>query len=194
MLTSIGQLVDQEALLEKGIDGYLVKPVRHTRLINTLATAWSRRRALGNEATEAATPPATPVAALNDLPRFTGRVLVVEDNLVNQKVAVALLSRLGLSVDVANHGGEAIERMQSSTYDMVLMDCQMPIMNGYDATIEIRKADAGARAVPIIAMTADVIDGSRERALDAGMNDFIAKPVDVHELSRALKTWLPKAA
>jgi CheY-like chemotaxis protein len=113
---------------------------------------------------------------------------------VNQKVAVALLSRFGLSVDVANHGGEAIERIKSSTYDMVLMDCQMPIMNGYDATIEIRKADAGARNVPIIAMTADVIDGSRERALDAGMNDFIAKPVDVHELSRALQTWLPKAA
>ena len=194
MLTSIGQLVDQEALLEKGIDGYLVKPVRHTRLISTLATAWSRRRALGNEATEVVAPPATPVAVLDNLPHFTGRVLVVEDNLVNQKVAVALLSRLGLSVDVANHGGEAIERIQSSTYDMVLMDCQMPIMNGYDATIEIRKADAGARAVPIIAMTADVIDGSRERALDAGMNDFIAKPVDVHELSRALKTWLPKAA
>jgi CheY-like chemotaxis protein len=70
----------------------------------------------------------------------------------------------------------------------------MPVLNGYDATIEIRKSDADGKRVPIIAMTADVIDGSKQRALDSGMDDFITKPVDVHELSRALRTWLPNAA
>ncbi len=192
MLTSIGQPVDQDTLPQQGIDACLVKPVRHVRLINTLATAWARRR--GSACEEAPAPAVTSPGALNELAHFAGHVLVVEDNLVNQKVAVALLSRLGLRVDVANHGREAVEQMKWCAYDLVLMDCQMPVMNGYDATIEIRKTDGGQKRVPIIAMTADVIDGSRERALDAGMDDFIAKPVDVHELSRALRTWLPKAA
>jgi PAS domain S-box-containing protein len=191
MLTSIGQLVDQDALRQKGIDACLAKPIRHARLISTLAAGWSRRRTSGADVAAA---PSAAVAVPNELPRFSGHVLVVEDNLVNQKVAVALLSRLGLRADVANHGREALERLKSDAYDLVLMDCQMPIMNGYDATVEIRKSDAGDRRMPIIAMTADVIDGSKERARDAGMDDFIAKPVDVHELSRALKTWLPKAA
>jgi two-component system sensor histidine kinase/response regulator len=193
-LTSIGQLLDQESLAQQGIDDCLVKPIRHARFISTLATAWARRRAMGREGVDTLPSPVAAMPASKELPQFTGHVLVVEDNMVNQKVAVALLSRLGLRVDVANHGVEAIEYMKSRNYDLVLMDCQMPVMNGYDATIEIRKTDAGAKRVPIIAMTADVIDGSRERALDAGMDDFIAKPVDVNELSRALRTWLPKAA
>ena len=135
-----------------------------------------------------------PLNVAVELPQFSAHVLVVEDNLVNQKVAVALLTRLGVRVDVAKDGREAVERMQAHAYDLVLMDCQMPVMNGYDATIEIRKQETAPAHVPIIAMTADVIDGSKERALEAGMNDFVAKPVDAAELSRALRTWLKKAA
>jgi PAS domain S-box-containing protein len=194
MLTSIRRPVDENMLAQKGIDACLVKPIRHARLIGTLADAWTRRRAMGTAGGGAPAPAAKPVSIPKDLPQFSGHVLVVEDNLVNQKVAVALLSRLGVRAEVANHGGEAVERMKSCAYDLVLMDCQMPVLNGYDATIEIRKRDAGEKRVPIIAMTADVIDGSKQRALDAGMDDFIAKPVDVHELSRALRTWLPNAA
>jgi signal transduction histidine kinase/PleD family two-component response regulator len=193
MLTSIRQPVDESTLAQRGIDACLVKPVRHARLISTLADAWMRRRAMstaGSTPTSAAKVASMPSA----LPQFSGQVLVVEDNLVNQRVAVALLSRLGVRAEVANHGREAIERMKSCAYDLVLMDCQMPVLNGYDATIEIRKSDAGGKRVPIIAMTADVIDGSKQRALDSGMDDFITKPVDVHELSRALRTWLPNAA
>jgi CheY-like chemotaxis protein len=129
-----------------------------------------------------------------DLPQFSADVLVVEDNKVNQKVAVALLNRLGVRVDVASNGREAVERVQARPYDLVLMDCQMPIMNGYDATVEIRRREGAAPHIPIIAMTADVIDDSKERALQAGMNDFVAKPVGMQELSRALRTWLKKAA
>ena len=131
---------------------------------------------------------------MHDLPQFSADVLVVEDNKVNQKVAVALLKRLGVRVDVASDGQEAVERVQSRSYDLVLMDCQMPVMNGYDATVEIRRREGTAPRVPIIAMTADVIDDSKERALQAGMNDFVAKPVDMQDLSRALRTWLKKAA
>jgi CheY-like chemotaxis protein len=138
--------------------------------------------------------PLLPAPIPKELPQFSGHVLVVEDNAVNQKVAVALLSRLGVRTDVANHGREAVERMKAFAYDLVLMDCQMPVMNGYDATIEIRKGEASRARVPIVAMTADVIDGSRERAMEAGMDDFVAKPVDVQELTRALRTWLRKAA
>jgi signal transduction histidine kinase/DNA-binding response OmpR family regulator len=196
MLTPIGQLIDQDTLRRKGIDACLVKPIRHARLISTLAAAWAQRRTMGAEGSPA---PAAPLPLLpapipNELPQFSGHVLVVEDNAVNQKVAVALLSRLGVRTDVANHGREAVERMKAFAYDLVLMDCQMPVMNGYDATIEIRKGEASRARVPIVAMTADVIDGSRERAMEAGMDDFVAKPVDVQELTRALRTWLRKAA
>jgi CheY-like chemotaxis protein len=185
--------VDESTLAQKGIDACLVKPIRHARLVSTLADAWTRRQAMGTAGT-APTSAAKVVSVPSALPQFSGQVLVVEDNLVNQKVAVALLSRLGVRAEVANHGREAIERMKSRTYDLVLMDCQMPVLNGYDATIEIRKSDADGKRVPIIAMTADVIDGSKQRALDSGMDDFITKPVDVHALSRALRTWLPNAA
>jgi CheY-like chemotaxis protein len=193
MLTSIGRLVDDEALPGLGIDACLAKPIRHERLITTLATAWARRRSMSSDGSHRAER-LGPALAVNDVPQFNADVLVVEDNMVNQKVAVALLKRLGVRVDVAKDGREAIERVRSRPYDLVLMDCQMPVMNGYDATIEIRRQEGATSLVPIIAMTADVIDDSKERAFQAGMNDFVAKPVDMQELSRALRTWLKKAA
>jgi PAS domain S-box-containing protein len=194
MLTSIGRLVDENALAPMGIDACLAKPVRHERLITTLATAWARRRSMATGGDRVAPRSGPALAMVPDVPQFSADVLVVEDNMVNQKVAVALLKRLGVRVDVAGNGREAVERMESRSYDLVLMDCQMPIMNGYDATVEIRSREGAGSHVPIIAMTADVIDDSKERALRAGMNDFVAKPVDMHELSRALRTWLKKAA
>ena len=194
MLTSIGRLVDDEALPALGIDACLAKPIRHERLITTLATAWARRRSMTSDGDHGAPHLGPALAAINRLPQFSADVLVVEDNVVNQKVAVALLKRLGVRVDVAKDGREAIERVRSRPYDLVLMDCQMPVMNGYDATIEIRRQEGATALVPIIAMTADVIDDSKERAFQAGMNDFVAKPVDMQELSRALRTWLKKAA
>jgi CheY-like chemotaxis protein len=177
-----------------GIDACLAKPVRYERLITTLATAWARRRSVATEGDRLGPRSGPALAVMHDLPQFSADVLVVEDNMVNQKVAVALLKRLGVRADVASDGREAVERVQSRSYDLVLMDCQMPIMNGYDATAEIRRRGGAAAHVPIVAMTADVIDDSKERALQAGMNDFVAKPVDMQELSRALRTWLKKAA
>ena len=121
-------------------------------------------------------------------------MLVVEDNIVNQRVAVALLDKLGVCAEVAAHGLEAITMLESAAYDLVFMDCHMPTMNGYDATMRIREMAGAQGRVPIVAMTADVMDESRQQAARSGMNDFVVKPVDATEFARALRTWLPAAA
>jgi two-component system sensor histidine kinase/response regulator len=194
MLTSVSSPIDEKKLLELGVDAWLVKPIRQERLISTLSTAWSRRGAASPQEEAAPQPSKSPVNTIVGSSRFSARVLVVEDNVVNKKVAVALLGRLGVRVDVAANGEEALAHVQARRYDLILMDCQMPVMNGYDATAEIRRLKTDAARVPIIAMTADVIESSKDRARQAGMDDFVAKPVDIRALSRVLQTWLKRAA
>jgi CheY-like chemotaxis protein len=127
--------------------------------------------------------------------RLAGRVLLVEDNTVNQKVASHVLARMGLEVDVAQHGREAVERLCNARYDAVLMDCQMPEMDGFEATRIIR--DPGSRVlehdVPVIAMTANAFAEDRERCLLAGMDDFLVKPVNRQVLADALAKVLGRA-
>ncbi len=125
-------------------------------------------------------------------PRFSGRILLAEDNLTNQKVARLMLERLGLQVDIVTNGAEAVSAVSAKPYDIVFMDCQMPDMDGYEATRMIRSPASGAlnRAIPIIAMTANVMNNERQRCLDTGMNDFISKPVDILRLRQVLDTWL----
>ena len=118
------------------------------------------------------------------------RILLVEDNAVNQKVAVAMIKKLGGLIDVAVDGREAIAALEKGSYDLVLMDCQMPEMDGFEATRFIRqKGKTGAR-IPIIAMTASAMQADREKCILAGMDDFIAKPVQPEELARVLVKWL----
>jgi len=118
------------------------------------------------------------------------RILLVEDNAVNQKVAVAMIKKLGGLIDVAVDGREAIAALEKGSYDLVLMDCQMPEMDGFEATRVIRqKGETGAR-IPIIAMSASAMQADREKCLLAGMDDFIAKPVLPEELARVLSRWL----
>jgi len=116
------------------------------------------------------------------------RIFVVEDNLVNQKVAVRMLQKDGCRCDVAANGREALDATMNISYDLVLMDCQMPIMDGYAATRQIRLA--GKRQLPIIAMTANAMEGDRQRCLDAGMDDFITKPVKKDILLTRVHAWL----
>jgi CheY-like chemotaxis protein len=126
--------------------------------------------------------------------QLSGRVLVVEDNRVNCRVMEAMLKRLGLSVTVVTDGRQALDGiMQGDPPDVVLMDLHMPVMNGYEATAQIRRWEAGcaSRPVPIIALTADAFEADRQRCLAAGMNDFLTKPVSVESLRSTLRKWLP---
>jgi CheY-like chemotaxis protein len=118
------------------------------------------------------------------------RVLVVEDNPVNQALAVAILAKLGYGAEVAGNGREAVAAVGHAAYGAVLMDCQLPVMDGYQATAEIRRREGTDRHTPIIAMTAAVLAGDRERCLAAGMDDYIAKPVLVSDVQVGLSRWL----
>jgi CheY-like chemotaxis protein len=120
-----------------------------------------------------------------------GRLLLVEDNFVNQRVAVYMLAKLGHQVDVARHGREAIDMLSKSVYDLVLMDCQMPEMDGFEATRVIRDPASTVldHEVPVVAMTANAFPEDRARAIAAGMNDFLAKPVDRSVLADMLEKW-----
>jgi CheY-like chemotaxis protein len=123
------------------------------------------------------------------------RVLVVEDNAVNQLVATGLLESIGCAVDLAHDGVEAVEMLSGEhPYAAVLMDCRMPRMDGYDATRVVRDHEPADRRVPIIAMTASVLAGERERCLEAGMDDFLTKPVDSAELERVVRRWTRSTA
>ena len=194
MLTSVGGRSEVRCLEGASIDACLVKPVRHSQLLNTLSTVWARKL-------EKASPirPGphyrVPAAIRSTLPeRLEGssvRVLVVEDNVVNQRVAVRMLERLGLRADVAANGREALDLLKLLPYDIVFMDCQMPEMNGYQAVAEFRRRETSGRRITIIAMTAEAVGDCRERCMEAGMDDFIAKPVKLEDLVDTLKKWMP---
>ena len=122
------------------------------------------------------------------------RVLVAEDNLVNQKVALMMLKKCGIEADVVATGLEALDALLGVAYDLVLMDCQMPEMDGYEATQRIRERERGQRRLPVVAMTANAMVGDRERCIEAGMDDHIPKPVRIEALQQVLSRWLPMGA
>jgi CheY-like chemotaxis protein len=194
LLTSVSYWSEVRHMQGSGIDACLVKPVRQSQLQNTMATAWARKLQSG---LAKQTNPRQEVTALREklAGKFAGatvRVLVAEDNVVNQKVAVRMLERVGLRPDVAGNGREAVTMCAMLPYDLIFMDCQMPEMDGYAATAEIRKHQGLNGRVAIIAMTAEAMEGSRERCIDAGMDDYIAKPVRLAEMIEALQKWVPE--
>ena len=164
-----------------GVDVEIVKPVRPSQLYDMLQTMLSAR---GPEVG------AEPYALAPHAGGARARVLVVDDNAANQKVALRMVERLGYRGDVAATGAEAVNILGRGHYDAVLMDCQMPEMDGYEASRQIRHNERGGRRVPIIAMTADMVAGERERCLAAGMDDHIAKPVKLHVVAAVLERWL----
>jgi len=172
-----------------GLDGVLVKPVSPSLLFDTTI------RALAGETPppSLAAAPTAPAAAPS-LARLRGaRVLLVEDNDLNQQVAMELLGAAEVEVDLATNGEEAVRRVEAGTYDLVLMDLQMPVMDGVEATRRIRTLP-GRAGLPVLAMTANAMAGDRERSLAVGMNDHITKPIDPDALFEALLRWLPERA
>jgi signal transduction histidine kinase/DNA-binding response OmpR family regulator len=191
MLTSVGMHGREAAFRQSGIAVALTKPVRQPQLLDALATA------LGERAPGRAQPRSqvTMVESAPPLP-LTGarqRVLVAEDNPVNQRVAVRMLERLGLGADIASDGREAVNKLSSQSYAAVLMDCQMPELDGFEATARIRAREGSGRRTPIIAMTASAMRGDRERCLASGMDDYLAKPVTIDNLRTVLRRWLSLA-
>jgi PAS domain S-box-containing protein len=201
MLTSFGRRGQAEAARQAGIAGYLAKPVRRTHLYSCVAGV------LAPEAEPPSRSFVSPPSMAGAPARACGRVLLAEDNAVNQMVAVRMLEKLGYRADVAANGLEVLEALSRIPYAAVLMDCQMPEMDGFEATASIRNAEremrtgevstsfiphpAALRRIPIIAMTANAMQGDRERCLAAGMDDYISKPVKLQDLERALERWIP---
>ena len=159
------------------------------------STFWFELTLAGREPEEqpTASPPVEPDSAAADLINLRYRVLVAEDNVVNQRVAASILRKYGCRMDVAANGREAVDLWEKLPYDLVLMDCQMPEMDGYEATAEIRRRESGGRRTPIVAMTANVMQGDREECLTAGMDDYIAKPVSQQQLRNALLRWAARS-
>jgi signal transduction histidine kinase/CheY-like chemotaxis protein len=185
MITSMGQGGDGKRLMEAGFSGYLLKPVREGRLRAIMC------RILGEKTDQAESPEKTAFTQYT-VSGVHSRILVAEDNATNQLVARKLLEKLGYRVGVVASGIEVLPALRDIPYDLVLMDCEMPEMDGFEATRRIRAGEAGTarRSIPIIAMTARAMQGDREICLDAGMNDYIPKPVEFTALANALDRWL----
>jgi PAS domain S-box-containing protein len=188
LLSSLGQRGDARKMEEIGFAAYLTKPARQSELLGCLSAVLA-----GTGAAQ----PARPIVtrhAIREMRRGAVRILLAEDNITNQMVAVGILKKLGLRADAVANGAEAVKALETIPYDLVLMDVQMPEMDGLEATRQIRNPRSAVRnhRIPIIAMTAHAMQGDKERCLEEGMNDYVTKPVDPHALAEALEKWLPK--
>jgi PAS domain S-box-containing protein len=182
MLTSFGQRGHGTLAKEVGIEAYLSKPIRMQQLQDCLSLV------LAHEVGQARTL-VTRHTLAEHRTRQRMHVLLAEDNAVNQKVAVRMLEKCNCNVDVACNGREAVQAVQRGIYDLILMDCQMPEMDGYEATLAIREQMRERGRVPIVAMTAHAMQGDREKCLDAGMDDYLPKPVKLDALRAMLEKW-----
>jgi CheY-like chemotaxis protein len=180
----------QAAEAEKaGFAGFLVKPVREAQLLALVQTVLGQIHA---DPTSAHKPLVTGRDLADAAAQDRTRVLVAEDNPVNQKVAVLMLQGMGCRVDVVSDGREAVTAIGRARYDVVFMDCQMPNLDGFAATAQIRSMEKPDQRVPIVAMTANAMEGDRENCLAAGMDDYIAKPVRRDALEKTIRRWIPQ--
>lgn len=183
IISSQGQRGDAKKFKAAGFTGYLSKPINQSELYNCLL------QVAGIEADESQL---ITRYTTRELPRFNARVLVVEDNFTNQAVARGMLEKFGLSIDLAGNGKEALHALEIIPYDLVFMDCQMPVLDGYEASRRIRDPQSRVldQGITIVAMTANAMQGDREKCLAAGMDDYIPKPIDPEKLQQALSKWL----
>jgi PAS domain S-box-containing protein len=187
LLTSSGQRGDGRMFSELGFAGYLLKPVTHRDLTDCLTMVLSTQAEGWRMSTQ---PIVTRHALRSQRTREGHHLLLAEDNIVNQKVACRILEKLGYRVDVAADGQAAFEAWQSGRYHLILMDCQMPVMDGYETTRKIRELETAGRHIPIIALTAHAMKGADNECRAAGMDDYLSKPIDREQLQKSLSRWL----
>jgi len=182
LLASRANKLSSAELREAGVVTVLHKPVRQYYLRRALEAVADNPEVI---------PPIREIASIRTS-RVAGakpKVLIAEDNALNRRLALRLMEKLGFQADCVNNGAEAIDAVGRGCYDVVLMDCQMPEVDGLEATRAIREEEGAAKRTPIIAMTANVFHGERERCLAAGMDDYLAKPVDIKVLADTLRRW-----
>jgi signal transduction histidine kinase/ligand-binding sensor domain-containing protein/DNA-binding response OmpR family regulator len=185
LLTSAGRVRGAAEFAELGFAGYVLKPVTHRELRECLSRVLSVDASHWHERTQPI------VIGQRSRNRVSERrILLAEDNLVNQKVARGTLEKLGYKVDIAANGAEAVAAWESGRYHLILMDCQMPIMDGYQAAKEIRAREAGRARIPIVALTADAMTGAQEQCFNAGMDDYLTKPLDRERLAESIERHL----
>ncbi|MEG4422743.1 MULTISPECIES: PAS domain S-box protein [unclassified Microcoleus] len=197
VLTSMTQLAEAKRLVDSGFSGYLTKPVKAHRLFDCLANAIAPMTLIDESQANSTSNRAS---AIDSRELASLKILLVEDTPINQKVGLNQLRVLGCTADVANNGAEALSMVAQKKYDIVLMDCQMPVLDGYEATRELRRreaADAAGKMQPhqktvVIAMTANALKGDREKCLAAGMDDYISKPIAIEKLKSVLENWSAK--
>jgi two-component system, sensor histidine kinase and response regulator len=193
ILTSMGYMHTQDELKSAGVDAYLIKPVKQSRLFDCLVDVLGR--AAAEHAFTKQPKNASPVAPAQAATPSGTRILLAEDNIVNQRVALAQLKGLGFNADAVANGLEVLSALNQVPYDLIFMDCQMPEMDGYEASRIIRQSERGQfvswkAPIRIVAMTANAMTGDREKCLAAGMDDYLSKPVRKAELQSALMKWI----
>ena len=193
MLTSLGNQLDAEDMKAAGIEACVLKPVKQSRLYSRIAEILANHTPLARKVGQTGS---VAMKRLTDAPPVKPeakptRILLAEDNIINQKVAVGLLNNIGYKADVANNGLEVLAALALKPYDLILMDCQMPELDGYETTQRIRATPEYAN-LRIVAMTANAMRGESEKCIDAGMNDYLSKPVRLEALRDMLARWMPE--
>jgi signal transduction histidine kinase/CheY-like chemotaxis protein len=186
LLSSIGIRGDGRKARDSGISGYLTKPVRQSVLFDCLATV-AGADDIGTKETMV-----TQYTVLGERKKIEGRILLVEDNPVNQQVTLGMLKALGTHADIAGNGQEALDAIAREPYDLVLMDCQMPVLDGYEATriLRARERRSGGGRQTVVALTANALPGDSDRCLNVGMDDYLSKPFTIQKLHDTLAKWM----
>ncbi|MEA1979570.1 MAG: response regulator, partial [candidate division Zixibacteria bacterium] len=189
LLSSIGQSIEKNKLKEFGISSFVSKPIKQSFLYDAIVNAF-------NESVDISIHKEQEVSSTesDDLQSFVStnkKILLVEDNKFNMILAKKLLDKEGFQVETAEDGQKAVECVEASSYDMIFMDVQMPVLNGYEATAKIRDMQKiSGEFIPIIAMTANALQGDKEKCLAAGMDDYISKPINVKKLKECILKYL----
>ncbi len=186
MMTLLGKRGDAARLRDMGFSAYLTKPVKQSVIHDCLLTLVSRTE----EITDLQSSPIITRYSIEEDRQRQSRILLADDDEINRKVAMEILRKLGYQSEPVENGEKAVQALADKPYHLVLMDCQMPVMDGYEATRRIRKLPGKIRTIPVIAMTAYAMQGDREKCMAAGMNDYISKPIDPQKLIQKIQRWL----